>query len=155
MRRDDRSAKVILLHAQWPAEYLLELALLGVDGFVSYDCAPLQLPEAIRAVSRGAVWIPADALRDLNEKKGILGSGLHRRLLTARERTVLGLLQRASCNKEIASILGVSVSTVKFHLSNIFAKLNVHDRMRAVSEANRRSVAQQPSAPPPMCSDAR
>jgi LuxR family maltose regulon positive regulatory protein len=40
-------------------------------------------------------------------------------------------------NKEIASALSLSVSTVKFHLKNIFAKLGVQDRGRAVGEARR------------------
>jgi LuxR family maltose regulon positive regulatory protein len=47
---------------------------------------------------------------------------------TWRERRIIELVKRRLSNKEISAILGVSEGTVKFHLSNIFAKLGVRDR---------------------------
>jgi DNA-binding NarL/FixJ family response regulator len=58
---------------------------------------------------------------------------------------VLGFLQRGFCNKEIASALRVSVSTVKFHLMNIFAKTGLHDRLRTAQWATGRATP-EPSA---------
>jgi LuxR family maltose regulon positive regulatory protein len=47
---------------------------------------------------------------------------------TWRERRIIELVKRRLSNKEIAAIMNVSEGTIKFHLSNIFAKLGVRDR---------------------------
>ncbi len=57
--------------------------------------------------------------------------------LTAREREVLELVSQGLPNKAIASRLGVSDHTVKFHLSSIFSKLGVSTRTEAVRRAVR------------------
>lgn len=57
--------------------------------------------------------------------------------LTAREREVLGLLAEGLSNKKIAGELYISEHTVKFHLSSIFAKLDVSSRAGAVSRGAR------------------
>jgi DNA-binding NarL/FixJ family response regulator len=57
--------------------------------------------------------------------------------LTARERDVLGLLAEGVGNREIASRLGISEHTVKFHLSAIFGKLGAATRTDAVRRAAR------------------
>jgi DNA-binding NarL/FixJ family response regulator len=48
--------------------------------------------------------------------------------LTAREEEILHFTQQRLSNKEIASLLNIEVSTVKFHLSNIFSKLQIASR---------------------------
>jgi DNA-binding NarL/FixJ family response regulator len=137
VRRTNERAKVIVLDAEATDDHLLELLFLGVTGFVAYDRAPFDLVKAIRTVAGGSPWIPAEVLRQFDQRKELLASGLRRTLLTSKEETVYGLLERGMCNKEIASALSLSVSTVKFHLKNIFAKIGVHDRLRAVGELRR------------------
>ena len=56
-------------------------------------------------------------------------------LLTAKEREVLALLVRNYSNKEIARALDVGPTTVKWHLRNLFGKLNVGGRRHAVQRA--------------------
>ena len=61
-------------------------------------------------------------------------------LLTAREKEILGLLEEGLLDKEIADKLGISYSTVHFHLHNIFPKFGAGNRMEAVRrwrDANR------------------
>lgn len=55
--------------------------------------------------------------------------------LSERERTVLHLIAKGLSNQEIARSLVVTVSTVKTHLNNIYAKLHVHTRLQAVTRA--------------------
>lgn len=55
--------------------------------------------------------------------------------LSERERTVLLLIAEGLSNQEIARALVVTVSTVKTHLNNIYAKLHVHTRLQAVTKA--------------------
>lgn len=61
-------------------------------------------------------------------------------LLSRREIEVVRLLARGDSNKEIARRLGVSLSTVKTHLSHIYEKLDVHSRTQAVSRARHLSL---------------
>lgn len=60
--------------------------------------------------------------------------------LSARERDVLDLIVRGKSNKEIASDLGITESTVKCHVSVILMRLNVNDRTQAVVTALQRGL---------------
>ena len=137
VRQDCRKTSVIVLNSQGSADYLMELLFLDVAGFVAYDQASEDLVLAIDRVARGGTWIDANTLQEFTRQKLLLARGQHRRLLTGREMTALGLLERGFCNKEIASALRISVSTVKFHLRSVYAKIGVHDRQRAVDWAKR------------------
>jgi LuxR family maltose regulon positive regulatory protein len=56
-------------------------------------------------------------------------------MLSEREYAVLHLVAQGLSNQEIACNLVVTVSTVKTHLNNIYAKLHVHTRLQAVTKA--------------------
>jgi len=56
-------------------------------------------------------------------------------MLSEREYSVLRLVSEGLSNQEIARSLVVTVSTVKTHLNNIYAKLQVHTRLQAVTKA--------------------
>jgi LuxR family maltose regulon positive regulatory protein len=62
--------------------------------------------------------------------------------LTDRERELLVLLANGTSNKDVANRLFVSENTVKFHLKNIYAKLSVTSRVRAVSAARQIGIVQ-------------
>ncbi len=55
--------------------------------------------------------------------------------ISKREREVLEALARGQSNKEIARTLGISPNTVKTHIANLYAKLEVTGRVRAIEEA--------------------
>ena len=60
--------------------------------------------------------------------------------ITARETDCLHWIAQGKTNNEVAGVLGVSENTVRFHLKNVFQKLNAHSRAAAVSEAVRLGV---------------
>ncbi len=60
--------------------------------------------------------------------------------LTEREQTILTLLSVGASNKEMARQMDVSENTVKFHLKNIYAKLAVDNRLRAIAAARDRGL---------------
>lgn len=101
----------------------------GFAGFVSHDEIHL-LGSAIEAVADGRLWISAEATR-LYFKMTSTRTTIRRTdvgVLTMRENQILDLLRRRYSNREVADFLGISESTVKFHVSNVLMKLNVSNR---------------------------
>lgn len=102
----------------------------GFTGFINHDEAIDGLGTAIQAVAAGYVWTSPEVIRIyLNlTSHGTAARGERAATLTSRENQVLDLLRRRYSNKEMATLLKISESTVKFHVSNVLMKLNVSDR---------------------------
>lgn len=126
-------AKLLILAANTPHGEQCGL-LRGIDGFVLYSEAQHRLVPALRALSQGHAWLPREALEYLVQT--IPGAGEKTLPFTSREAEVIGLIEEGLSNKEIATRLGIAEKTVKFHASNAFAKLGVHDRSTAVEVAH-------------------
>ncbi len=142
----------LVLDEEVPEEELLRLLLLGIHGFVAYEDVTKSLAPAICKVFAGALWVPEAILQKYVDysSKLIAAKGSRGRGLTRRENQVLELLRRRLSNKEIAEVLKVSEATVKFHLTHIFSKLQVHDRGLLIERATqspstRRSLQLKPS----------
>jgi DNA-binding NarL/FixJ family response regulator len=97
-----------------------------VWGILPIDSSVEELTAAIYALSQGLI-VGAPRLLFGPESEAV-----ERGPLTERELEVLGLLSRGLANKQIAMELGISEHTVKFHVSSIYAKLNVTNRTEAV-----------------------
>ncbi|MGH9350602.1 MAG: response regulator transcription factor [Terriglobia bacterium] len=146
-----QASVIILLDRRVASESAGELIELismgGAAGFVPHERAEQELPDAIRSVAHGRVWISAELARrfeqshTLQKARWMRHPRTDRALLTARETAVLVLLEQKLCNKEIASALEISVPTVKFHVKNLYAKTGVRDRLSAIEWAR-----QQPAS---------
>lgn len=100
-------------------------------GILPPEASAEELIAAIHAISQGLI-VGSPALLFESED-----APLERGPLTERETEVLGLLAKGLANKQIAASLGISEHTVKFHVSSIYAKLNVTNRAEAVREGLR------------------
>ncbi|MEO3795649.1 response regulator transcription factor [Nonomuraea sp. B10E15] len=114
----------------------------GAGGFLPKDVSPEELIEGVRVVHRGESAVAPRLLTRLIgtfvRAAGALDAGPRRPApagvagLTEREREILVLIARGRSNAEIAAALSVSPSTVKNHVTNLFAKIGVRDRAQAV-----------------------
>ncbi len=109
----------------------------GAQAFLSRDASPEALAAAITALSYG-LWVTDPALAG-GSAAAAPGPG-PASLLTPRELDVLRLLAEGLPNKGVASRLGVSEHTVKFHVNSIMGKLNAQSRTEAVTLATRRGL---------------
>lgn len=110
----------------------------GASGFLLKDAPPEDMLAALRAVHAGdAVLAPSTTRRLLEQLAPAVDPVAVRSVsaLTAREREVLVAMARGWSNAEIARRLVVAEGTVKTHVRQILAKLEVRDRVQAVVTA--------------------
>jgi two-component system, NarL family, response regulator DevR len=105
---------------------------LGAGGVVVKDATRETMLAAIRAVSAGQRWLPPDlsakVITTLSQAPH--ASVAERlRLLTPRERDIVGLVAEGLKNREIAERLSIAEKTIKGHLTSVFDKLGVEDRL--------------------------
>lgn len=115
----------------------------GARGIIMKDSAADTLVTAIRAVHEGQAWVDREITGTLLEElahRGHPGEGHPSSpQLTVRESEIVDLVIAGCRNREISERLQISEKTVKAHLSNIFAKLGVRDRLElAIYALNRR-----------------
>jgi two-component system, NarL family, nitrate/nitrite response regulator NarL len=104
----------------------LEAIAGGARGAISRSSSPSRIHAALRAVGEGLIVIDREPSRDVDPLTDPL---------TAREQDVLRLLSSGLTNKEIATRLGITDHTVKFHVNAILGKLGAETRTEAVVHA--------------------
>src|SRR5579872_266336 len=109
----------------------------GVLGFVAYTDVEEKLALAVRSVAKGACWMPGNLALSFMPPKLQAEANPTGQDMTRREKEILDLMvtYRFS-NKEIASRLEITETTVKFHVSNIFAKMKVNRRRELMEKFN-------------------
>ncbi len=127
------NSKVIILTIHDEKEYLCKTINSGANGYVLKDADSDSLVKAIKDVNDGKSYIqPSIANLLVSQFQGNRTED-ERKIdsLSKREYEVLTLIAEGLNNKEIASRLYISEKTVKNHVSNIFRKINVADRIQA------------------------
>ncbi|PNY79461.1 helix-turn-helix transcriptional regulator [Deinococcus koreensis] len=114
-----------LVDERTSVEPLVSLLGAGWRGYLRPSADPHSLHLALEAVARGELWAERAVLTQTIEQ-----SRLPR--LTTREQEVLHCLRRGWSNTEVARQLGITVKTVKMHVSAVFAKLGARDRLELV-----------------------
>jgi two-component system, NarL family, nitrate/nitrite response regulator NarL len=127
-------------------EQLLALEA-GAKGYCDPDTDPVLMKKAVQIVQKGEIWARRSAMlhfikqltarnqyweltsRTQTPVKLPSTTDFHMTVLTAREREIANLVSQALTNKQIASLLNITEATVKAHLTVIFRKLGVSDRV--------------------------
>ena len=117
----------------------------GAMGIVLKEHAAELLLKAIQKVHEGEVWIDrsmmGSVLQDLNRPGDIDPEKAKIRSLTEREREVIALVGEGLKNRQIAERLFVTETTITHHLSSVFSKLEVSDRLELLIYAFRHGLA--------------
>jgi two-component system, NarL family, response regulator NreC len=138
------ATRVLVLSMHSDEAYVTQILAAGATGYLLKDSADTDLMQAITAVSAGkSFFSPAiarlmldDYVRQLAER-GIVD---RYESLSEREREIFQLIAEGHTNKEIASLLCVSPSTVETHRGHIMEKLDLHSTAEIVLYAVRRGV---------------
>jgi DNA-binding NarL/FixJ family response regulator len=129
------NATVLVLTSTSDEDTVLTALQNGAAGYVLKDSDPAEVVSAVRAAARGDIPIDARVTRSLlYNNGGVPHDALD---LTPREVDVLHCLRLGLANKQIASRLGISETTVKTHLGSAFQRIGVNDRTSAAVWAQR------------------
>lgn len=107
----------------------------GARGYLLKNASVKELSGAIRVVYAGKSVFASEAEQALDTASMATGSGSTQVTLTERQKEVLTLMVAGLSNNEIASELTISLSTARYHVSEILAKLGVSNRTEATAFA--------------------
>lgn len=136
--------KALVLGENWPENRQIAVYAQGASGYCEKKAPAVIARKAVETVLKGDVWIQRDLISKVigtlvnRSKPAPSVTGSHNRLddalkiLSSREKEVVARIRRGESNKQIAEHLFISERTVKAHLSSIFKKLNLSDRLQLV-----------------------
>ena len=130
IRKRKFKVRVLVLTALVDGFSLQQALELGAEGIALKTDPPRQTVEAIRQVAEGNVVYP-QAVHNWLLRRAQRGRQSDPDALTAREEQVLTLIAEGLTNHKISRKLSVSENTVKYHIQNIYSKLNVTNRTGA------------------------
>ena len=144
IRERGYSGKVILLMSDISCEVYQQASKVRVDGYLLKTASPDKLIRSINEVYKGKNYTDDDFTRILSEtvecKITDMAEGEKVEQLSQREYEILRLVASGKNNKMIASQLFISEKTVKNHLTQIFKKLEVSDRVQATLFAIKHNI---------------
>ena len=136
--------QVIGLTTFFEAEMIQKMLDAGAISFLLKSISATELARAIRDASDGKGTISPE-IQDLLRGRKATTSKSSKDDLSARELEVLSCIMSGLSNTDIAQELVISLSTAKFHVSRILAKLNVSNRAEAVSLAIQEGLVSVPT----------
>jgi two-component system response regulator NreC len=135
---------VVILSMHQDESYVLRSLKAGARGYLLKDSLRSDVIEAVRSVSQGRSFLTKKVSRLLQEdyirqmeRRGIDDSY---DLLTGREREILQLVAEGRTNKEVATMLNISLTTVETHRTHILQKLGLHSIPELILYAVRKGI---------------
>ena len=139
IRKRHPDVKVVILSVFSDAEHIQAALKRGASGYIVKTVNPLDLGAALRQAVEGTVY-HAVGLQDADNDAGARAAGL-----TEREIAILKGVARGLSNQAIGKELWVTEQTVKFHLTNIYRKLEVSNRTEAARYAYEHGLVENPA----------
>ncbi|MBU7595563.1 response regulator transcription factor [Metabacillus halosaccharovorans] len=122
----EKNCKVIILTTFSRSGYFQRALKAGVKGYLLKDSPSEELANSIRSIMAGKRIYAPELMDDLYSEENPL---------TEREKEVLGLVAEGKNTKEIADQLSIKSGTVRNYISTILEKLNVKNRIEAISQS--------------------
>ena len=141
IRKNYPEIAIVILTSSESDAHLNEAVTLGISGYLLKDLDGEELFNLLTGIERGeAAMTRTMAARLLNNVAATQAGTPENDNLTGRELEVLRLVARGTSNLEIAGELTISVNTVKTHLKNILAKLQLANRTQVATYAIKRGL---------------
>lgn len=128
IRRENQQVRILVLTSSGDEAQVLQALRAGANGYLLKDASPDELVNAIKSVFYGQLALPHGLAQKVILEAAGVSSKPDADPLTDRERDVIGCIVQGMSNKQIASELAISTTTVRTHVSNILRKLNLENR---------------------------
>jgi two-component system, NarL family, response regulator NreC len=147
IRKVSPATQIMILSMHTDETYILRALSCGAKAYVLKDAAEDEILPATRALLKGKSYFSAAIAKTLAEDyvRYLRQRGLEDSydLLTDREKQVLQMLAEGRANKEVANLLGLSVTTIETHRTNLMQKLDLHSTAEIVLYAVRKRIINQ------------
>jgi DNA-binding NarL/FixJ family response regulator len=133
LKAQQPALQIIMLTVYEDDDQIFQSLAAGAVGYILKKTPPAKLLEAIEEVHRGGSFMSSQIARrvvEVFQQKDL--SAKNTAALSHRENEILSCLAKGYRYKEIASLSGISIETVRTHIRNIYDKLHVHSRTEAV-----------------------
>jgi NarL family two-component system response regulator LiaR len=141
IRKEHPQVKVVILSVSTDPEVVQTVLNHGASAYVVKSVNPLDLSSALRQALEGTVFSAVGLPEKTAQDDAVKAAGL-----TERETTILKALARGLSNEAIGKELWVAQQTVKFHLTNIYRKLDVKNRTEAARYAYEHGLIDSPQS---------
>jgi len=139
IRKQHPKVKVVILSVSTDPEVVQTVLNHGAAAYVVKSVNPIDLSSALRQALEGTVFSAVGLPEKTAQQDAVKAAGL-----TDRETTILKALARGLSNEAIGKELWVAQQTVKFHLTNIYRKLDVKNRTEAARYAYEHGLIDSP-----------
>lgn len=127
--------QVVMVTVYQDPDRIFRALRAGASGYLLKRATPEMVLNAIRDVQQGGVPMSAEIARKvIGYFQTLPPAAPEIEKLSPRELEILNLIAPGFSNKEIASRLGISIESIRWHLKNIYHKLHVHSRTEAASK---------------------
>lgn len=142
IKKDRPDTKVIIVSMHGSRDFIDHALRAGASGYVLKDAAGTELEAALRAVSRGEIYLSPAVMRKVVDgyMHGQSKDDAAANPLTPRQTEILRLIGTGRTTKEIARALDLSVKTVEAHRGQMMERLGVRDIANLLLEAVRRGL---------------
>jgi len=142
IKKRNAAVKIIILTMYETGPHINQILRGGASGYVLKKAPTQELVSAINAVYNGEAFLcPLAAkhlLEDLTSQNKETAATAEE--LTAREKELLTLIAEGKTNREISTLLNISVNTAQVHRQNLMKKLDLHDSTGIVRYAIRKGL---------------
>lgn len=145
--------RVLILATEVEKDDIVEVLKRGAAGIILKESSTQLLRKSIHAVMAGEYWVErqsiSDLVQELTRRTVVVSTDAPQGpwRLTPRERQIVAEIVAGRTNREIAEQLGVSEQTVKHHLTNIFDKVGVHNRLELALFSVHHCLVSDPELP--------
>jgi DNA-binding NarL/FixJ family response regulator len=142
IRKVSPATEILILTMHESDDLVQQVVEAGARGYILKDEADRVLLDAVHALSRHKPFFSTRVSEAVGTSDPADNARSSRSRLTPREREILQLLAEGKSNKEVASLLNISVNTAEAHRANIMLKLDVHSLAELVMYAIRNKIIQ-------------
>lgn len=151
LHREKPGLPVLVLSTYAENQYAVRLIKAGACGYLTKECAPMEIVEAVRSVASGKKYFSQAVVQMLAREISTLQELPPHETLSAREFQIFMLLASANTVTNIANVLGLSVKTVSTYRRRILEKMRLRNNSELMCYANVHDLVQHfPSSIPPV-----